>query len=109
MTLKESQAENFADAMIIIAARKTDYFNILWKKMLKELPADINTHEREKFKEIFEGIVSHMKNELFLGEEEKKKKKINPSLRLNELKIDERQIKEEFDRVIAREFPDLLR
>jgi putative lipoic acid-binding regulatory protein len=109
MKLSEKQTETFVEVSIIIAARKTEYFNALWAKLSeKEGTKKLAPEEKNKFKAAIMEIVSNMANDLFLSHTEKKNKKINPQLSLGDIQIDKELLKTAFNEIVKKQYPALF-
>jgi hypothetical protein len=109
MTITENQIENFAEALLIIAARKMEYLNLLCSNLSDNAEfKHMNADEQKNLKAVIERIVSNLDNEMFLNPEEKAFKKINPNLTLSELKIDSKKLSAYFKEVLKKEHSGLF-
>ena len=109
MKITEPQMENFAEVLVIIAARKMEYLTVLWNNLssnneFKRLSAD----EKKTLKGAIENLVSNLDNEIFLSSEEKNLKKINSNLTLSELKMDVKELNACLNDVLKKEYPGLF-
>jgi hypothetical protein len=74
----------------IIASRKTEFYVKTREKLLASLPLFIDKKEtRLRLRR----AISELDNSLFISEEEKESKTINPELSISQLKLDNEEIK----------------
>ena len=105
---REQKFENFTDVMTIVALRKVEFFNKVWKLLCDKIPEDFAEHQDEELKDAIQRIISHMSNKLFIGPEEATSKRINPKLKIEDLRIDQNKLIEEFYKSLKTQYPDLI-
>ncbi len=104
---RKQQFENFTEVMTIIALRKVEFYNRVCQQLINNLPQDFAEHQDEELKDAFKRTIANMNNELFIGPQEAKSKRINPELKLSELGIDTTLLAEEFLKSLKTQYPDL--
>jgi len=82
MENEKQNAEKVIGILGLIALRKSDLYNNVLMEASKN--KDLSKDSKNKIK----NYISSMKNELFLGKDEKKNKKIDAQLRIDELNFD---------------------
>ncbi len=105
---REQKFENFTDVMTIVALRKVEFFNKVWNLLCDKIPEDFAEHQDEELKDAIQRIISHMSNNLFIGPEEEKNKRINPKLKIGDLGIDQNKLTKEFYKSLKIQYPDLI-
>jgi histidyl-tRNA synthetase len=70
----------------LIALRKSELF----QKIMNELSKEKQISDKDK--ETIKKYISEMENEIFLSEEEKQSKKVNPLLKLDDINLDIKEI-----------------
>lgn len=87
--MKLSKLNKFFDVTGIIALRKVELFNRMWKQIEDKLAED---QDKEKKKKVIMDIISKLDNDMFIGKYEKRTKKIDLNLSINKLQLDEKRI-----------------
>ena len=104
---REQKFENFTDVMTMVALRKVEFFNKVWKLLCDKIPEDFAEHQDEELKDAIQRIIANMSNKLFIGPEEATSKRINPKLKIEDLRIDQNKLIEEFYKSLKTQYPDL--
>jgi hypothetical protein len=77
------------EVVSIIASRKTEFYVKTREKLLVSLPAFV---DRKEARLRLRRAISGLDNSLFIAEEEKESKTINPKLSISQLKLDNEEI-----------------
>lgn len=91
--------KKFFDVTGIIALRKVELFNRIWKQIEVKLEDD---SDKEKKKIIIKNIISKLDNNMFIGKYEKITKKIDPNLSIDKLHLNEKRIIERIELELKR-------
>ena len=91
--------KKFFDVTGIIALRKVELFNRIWKQIEVKLEDD---SDKDKIKIIITNIISKLDNNMFIGKYEKITKKIDPNLNIDKLHLNEKRIIENIELELKR-------
>ena len=84
-----SKLNKFIDVTGVIALRKVELFNRMWKQIEDKFVED---QDKEEKKTVIIDIISKLDNDMFIGKHEKVTKQIDPNLSINKLHLDEKKI-----------------
>ncbi len=94
--MNEKDDQNLFRVASIIALRKTEFVDRAWGGLRPRIPIGI---DENRVRNALERIVATMDNGLFLSQEEKRTKTINPKLDVASLQLNRELLEREFHRL----------
>jgi hypothetical protein len=81
--------QNEFDIISIVATRKTEFYENAKRRLIASLPVSI---DRDQAKSRLRRAISQLDNSLFISEDERNARIIDPALPVSELKLDKEEI-----------------